>query len=246
MKLEEGIQMVLSENDKLNIQIRGYEPLNKETLENENKTLMLQQENSRLLKLINEKDEEIFGLLEQKIILKEKGLEENEILQYKLIDKDKEMERMNEKLLENSEKFTEILTEKSKMIEDLQEKQSKDFEIQQGLQENLVILLEENSKLNRVCEENNRNVGIFREKINGFTKERLDYEAFKQDLLQAKSLIHEKDQKIMALNGLNVEIKQESEEIKGQIINKDQRIREKDEEINNFIICLNCSKRYEC
>ena len=235
MKLEEGIQMVLSENDKLNIamedQLKSTASMNEKIIETENKVSSLQQENTRLLDLINEKDEEIFGLLEQKIFIKEKSQEENESLQLKLSEKTREIEDLNGKFLENTEKFTVIFKEKSRMIEELQEKQRSDFKIQKDLQEKLLVLLEENGKLNKICEEHNNSLIIFREKVSNFSTERLDFEKFKQDLLQARGLIQEKDQKNQVLIGNLAETRKEIDNLKELLGDRERKLREKDETI---------------
>lgn len=237
MKLEEGIQMVLSENDKLNIameeQIKSTTSMNEKIIESEQKVSTLQQENTRLLDLINEKDEEIFGLLEQKIFLKEKGQEENELLQLKLSEKTREIEDLNGKLFENTEKFTVILQEKSRMIEELQEKQRNDFEVQKDLQEKLLVLLEENGKLNKICEEHNNSLIFFREKVSSFSKERLDFEKFKQDLLQARGLIQEKDQKNQVLTANLAETRKEIENLKDALVDRERKLKEKDETLRS-------------
>lgn len=226
MKLEEGIQMVLSENDKLNIameeQLKITASMNEKIIETEQKVSSFQQENTRLLDLINEKDEEIFGLLEQKIFLKENGQEENESLQLKLSEKTREIRDLNGKFLENTEKFTVIFQEKSRMIEELQEKQRSDFEIQKDLQEKLLVLLEENGKLNKICEEHNNSLIFFREKVSTFSKERLDFEKFKQDLLQARSMIQEKDQKNQVLSANLAETRKEIDNLIQEKDQKDQ------------------------
>ena len=235
MKLEEGIQMVLSENDKLNIamedQLKSTASMNEKIIETENKVSSLQQENTRLLDLINEKDEEIFGLLEQKIFIKEKSQEENESLQLKLSEKTREIEDLNGKFLENTEKFTVIFKEKSRMIEELQEKQRSEFKIQKDLQEKLLVLLEENGKLNKLCEEHNNSLIIFREKVSNFSTERLDFEKFKQDLLQARGLIQEKDQKNQVLIGNLAETRKEIDNLKELLGDRERKLREKDETI---------------
>ena len=116
-KLEEGIQMVLSENDKLNAAMEDRlgetQTLNQKLLEYENKSLSYQQENGRLLNIISEKDEEIYSLLEEKIWLKEKKSEEYETLSLRIQDFHKEKDIY-------SKRYDEIYKEKERMMDELE------------------------------------------------------------------------------------------------------------------------------
>lgn len=153
----------------------------------------------------------------------------------KLSEKEKEILALNE----TNRGFSKLLEEKSRFIESLQNKHKNDFDIMKELKSKLSILKEENLNLSILLKEKEDFITINSLKIQELTSERLNFEEYKQDLINARDLIQEKEEEIYSNKEI---IKGLEEENKGLKMENEEDIKE-NERLYNEIKRLELEKQ---